>query len=206
MDNVATYGFRVYRVRAAKIDPIKMLVATSYQASPGGTNVDLNIGDPVATVSTGTVGLMGAGSAGKGFGVIVGVAPYWNGSVMQPTNKLPGTTAWGTVQERASYVYVQPFVNTTFEVDVDDNTTATTLAGYQAFIHENVDLVYSASSSTLRATPKIDISGHNTTNTLQFRIVGISDNQANQDFSGANVKLLVECNLVEQAPFYTTGV
>jgi hypothetical protein len=197
MDNVATYGFRPYRSRGAKLDPIKCLVATGYQAAPGAVNCDLNIGDPVALVSTGTVALMGAGSAAKGYGVIVGVAPYWDGSAMQPTNKLPGGTAWGTIQERASYVYVLPFWGITYEVDVDDAVTATTLAGYQAFVQENVDLVYSAVSASKKAFPRIDISGHATTNTLQFRIVGISDNQANQDFSGANVKLLVECNLPE---------
>lgn len=197
MDNVANYGFRPYRSRGAKLDPIKCLVATGYQGSLSATSVDLNIGDPVQLVSTGTVAHMGAGSAAKGYGVVVAVLPYWTGSVQQPSNVLPGGTAWGTIQERASYVMVQPFWGTTFEVDCDDAVSATTLAAYQLFVQENVDLIYSPVSASKKAFPRIDISGHATTNTLQFRIVGISDNQANQDYSGANVKLLVECNLSE---------
>jgi hypothetical protein len=45
-----------------------------------------------------------------------------------------------------------------------------------------------------RCNPVLDISTHATTAALMFRIVGVSKSRENADFSGANVKLLVQLN------------
>jgi hypothetical protein len=202
-NNTAKYGFRFVRSRSGGTNlptPIEMAVADSYQATSDGaaSNVDLNIGDPVLLVSTGTVGL--ATTTADVWGVIVGFKPYWNGTAMTPTNRLPGGTTGGSNITRQSRVLVVPVENNIFEVDVDDNTTATTYAGYQAFIGENADHVCVAdltNTSRPKANPKLDISVHATTNTLGWRIVGISDTAENQDFSGTGVKLLVMCNNIQ---------
>lgn len=195
MDNLARYGFRVCRGRYAPFQtPVKMKVASGYQAAPGAVNVPLRPGDPVQLVNDGTVAILAAGSGTDCYGVITQILPYWDGTRQVFGNSLPGGTTPGTtVIDRFSYVMVQPASGTVFEVDADDATTATTFSAYQAFVSENADIAYSASLN-VGAFPKLDISTHNTTDTLQCRIVGVSDTVENQDFSGANVKLYVIFN------------
>jgi hypothetical protein len=205
MDNLARYGFRFCKGRSAPhLVPEKKKVASAYQASTGVVNVPLRIGDPVQLVSTGTVALLVVGS-GVPYGVVVGIQPYWDGTKMVFGDRLPGATTPGTtVVDRFSYVMVMPFLGAVFEVDCDDATTFTTLAAYQDAIGENADISYSGIVS-VGAFPKLDISTNNTTNTLQMRILGISDTAENQDYAGANVKVYVTANLTSEAPILTTG-
>ena len=119
---------------------------------------------------------------------------------MTPTNRLPGATTGGGVIDRQSRALVVPVQGVVFECDVDDATTATTFGAYQAYIHENVDHVCVAdltNASKPKANPKLDISGHATTHTLGWRIVGVSTSLENQDFSGTGVKLYVVCNNIQ---------
>ena len=80
-----------------------------------------------------------------------------------------------------------------WNIIVNDATTATTEAAYQAFIGENCSHIHTALSGGLALTPKLNISTHATTATLDWRIVGIP-NRSVQDFTGANVELEVICN------------
>lgn len=206
-NNTAKYGFRWVRSLTNAGAPPKqaMRVASGYQAAPGGTNVNLNVGDPVTLLSTGYVELAAANS-GVIYGVIVGIHPYYDGTRMTFGTKLPGNTVYGTVLERTSWVDVIPVQDQIFEVDVDDNTTATTEAGYLALVGENVDHVFTgASATTGLAHPILDISTHNTTSTLQWRIVDLA-RIPGMDFSGTRVKVEVTANVVRQAPYVTTGV
>lgn len=202
-NNRARYGFRFVRQRSGGTNlptPIECAIADSYQATSDGaaSNVGLSVGDPVLLVSTGTVGL--ATTTVDVWGVIVGFKPYWNGSFMTPTNYLPGATTGGGVLDRQSRALVVPVENNVFECDVDDATTATTYAAYQAFIGENVDhtcVADTTNASRPKANPKLDISGHAVTATLGWRIVGISQSLENEDFSGTGVKLHVMCNNIQ---------
>lgn len=197
-DNRAGYGFRPARGRfAPSVVPERRKVASAYQAAPGAVNCDLNIGDPVSLVSDGTVALSGAGGGAGVYGVIVGIEIYHDGTKKIPcANKLPGGTSY-SIADNTAYVLVVPVSGIEFEADCDDAATATTKAAYEAFIGENCDISYTGSSTTKRANPRIDISTHNTTNTLQFRITGIGETQENQDFSGAYVKLRGVFNVVQ---------
>lgn len=202
-NNTHKYGFRWARdFNGGRDCPagIEYTVADSYQgqADDDATSVDLNIGDPVKMVSTGTVAL--AQSTEDVFGIIVGVLPYWNGTAMTPTSRLPGATTGGGLLERKSRVLVVPVQEGLWECDVDENTTATTEAAYLAFIFENVDHTCAGdttNASRPKADPRLDISGHNTTNTLGWQIMGISKSLENMDFSGTNVKLIVKCNNIQ---------
>jgi hypothetical protein len=198
-DNEAYYGFRPYMGNhkgggTCHPKTVRCTVATAYQAQDDGSgfSVDLNIGDPVKLVSTGTIAL--ANTTESVFGIVAGFEYYWDGDVMRPTNKLPGGNAWGTVEERRPWVHVIPANACLWEVDVDDSTTATTFAAYQAFVFENVEHTCVGVSADATATPKLDISGHATTAGLGWRIEGVSQTKSNRDFSGANVKLIVSCN------------
>lgn len=174
--------------------------------------MDLHVGDPVQVLSTGYVSLA-VGSEGTQTtidGIVVGFSPEFDGTVMQPRNKhVGGQGAYSTNYERENFVYVVPAEGNIFEIDCDDNTTFTTYATYLAAISENADMVLSADTTNAndpKATPRLDISTHNTTSTLQWRILDIGQTADNVDYSGNYVKLLVTINKTSQAPFQTTGV
>lgn len=214
-DNRQEYGFR-WSVAAnggrPMPAPMEMIVPTltSFDVNGGASNVALGPGDPVILLSTGGVdlcdGAEGAGGALAPYGIVVGVGPYWDGTKMVRGSTLPSDTAYGTILERQSKVYVVPIQAGIWELDCDDATTATTEAAYQAFIGENVNYIFDTTSTNTRATPRIDISTHNTTNTLVLNIVGISPTKNNQDFSGNYVKLLVRANVVQLVSAGVTGV
>ena len=202
MDNRASYGFRLRRAKNGRPleSPIKKLVAsnTVFSVTSGATAVGLGIGDPVKLVNDGTVALAAGSETTPDdiWGIVVGVGPVYNASlgVMQPSNLLASNVVWGTNLERASYVYVVPIEQAYWEIDCDDNTTATTEAAYNAFVGENVSMILTGASGALRVFPKADISSHATTNSLKLRITEISQTKDNQDFSGNNVKIVVEVN------------
>ena len=202
-DNRHKYGFRFYSSASGSGRPacVEALVASAYQANVGGgsTNVGISIGDPVDLLSTGFVELSNdTATRDTLWGVVMGIANAKvdaNGKA-RPASYLPGATSY-SLEETTSKLIVAPFGDNIWEIDVDDATTATTLAAYRAFVGENADFVYSpdtTNSDRPRANPVLDISTHATTAALHFRIVGVSKTRENADFSGANVKLLVQLN------------
>lgn len=220
-DNVSRYGFRFQGLTGGPghLKPIRKIVATaeSFDVSGGLQNAALRQGDVVKLLSTGGVTLCGGTENGatpdNPYGVVVGVEPYYDSTIgasgaMRPSKSLPSDIAWGTNLARQSALIIQPFLpGLVFEVDADDNTTATTEAAYQAFIGENVSMINTAAAgaSPNFVAPKIDISTHATTATLCFTIVGISPTKDNVDFSGANVKLLVEANIAQTGAYGLIG-
>lgn len=210
MDNAARYGLRWSTAANAHPvpNPLRRYVADAYQAKADDTtsSVDLNIGDPVKRVTDGTIALANLGDAV--YGVIVGIEPYWNGSAMQPTNRLPGGTTGGGLFERRSAVLVVPAQAGYWECDCDEAGVATTEAGFTAFIGENVDVACVAditNASQPKANPRIDISTHDPAS-RQWRIEYVSGTRDNQDFAGLNVKLILRINeSQETAAMSTTG-
>lgn len=206
-NNVSRGGFRYHGSRSDVGGPIieRVRVASGYQAADvNAASVNLNVGDVVKKVSDGTVAL--AAGTDAFYGVIHNILPYYDGTVMRWNKFLPGNTVYGTVLERQSFLEIIPVAGVLFEVDVNDNTTATTQAAYTAFIGENANHINTGLVSAVAAFPQLNIGGHNTTNTLGWRIVDISPTMENQDFSGTGVKLIVTANLTQQAPFTATGV
>src|SRR5262245_10339544 len=202
-DNRHMYGFRFHSAQGGGGRPacIEALVASAYQGNVGGgnTNVGIAIGDPVDRLSTGFVELSNdSATRDTLFAVVMNIA---NAKVdannkARPASYLPGATSYA-LEETTSKLIVAPFSDHTWEADCDDASTATTLAAYRAFVGENVDFVYSpdtANADRPKANPLIDISTHATTAALHFRIVGVSKTRENFDFSGLNVKLLLQCN------------
>lgn len=215
-DNVALYGFRwVGSLIGKNVVPVKEFVQSGYQAAPGGNNTDLFPGDPVIRVTgsgnnPGGVIIATSGGGQGVAGVIYGIGPYFAaspiGAMVPGGTSLPGGTTYGTKFERASQVWVVPAVGAVFEGDVDDNVTFTTEIGYKTAIGKNVDISLNSASGDIHAYPKLKIATVATTNTLQARILGVSDTVFNQDFSGKNVKLLFTFNVVQEAPYAPLGV
>jgi len=194
-DNPQLYGFRFHSTKSGSGTPhvVKKAVASGYAGQPdGATTVNINPGDVVKVVNDGTVALAAAGDTGL-FGVVVGIAPYWDGSKMQRGSDLPSGTTYSTNISRQSYVHVIPFYDAIFEVDCDDAATATTFLAYQAFVGENCDLAVSCDATSKKSFYRLDISGHGT-GSAQFRIWDVKQDGPNADFSGNYVKVLVVAN------------
>ena len=211
-DNNARYGFRYHHTIGGGPcpTPIQHFVDTSesFDVNGGLANAALAAGDLVRIKSSGGIEQADGAenTAEAAYGVVVGVGPYWDGEVMKPTSALPSDTAWGTNLARRSTVLVVPVNGVAWEVDVDDVVTATTRAAYDALIFSNVNHVLTGATgdSPARLKPKIDISTTNTTNTLLWRIIGVSETVENRDFSGANVKIVVRANISQDDS--TTGL
>jgi hypothetical protein len=207
-DNASSYGFRYVRsINGSEPKPFRGRVASGYNPTLSGTAYGIWPGDPVTLLSDGTyqVTIGAEGSKGIISGICVGVGPTYDGSAMQYKNYVPPNTVYSTNLERQTYIWIVPGPGSVFEVDVDDAVTATTEAAYQALCGENADHRLTTGLQP-KANALLDISTHDTTNTLQWRILDVSQTAANQDYSGARVKLLVTPNVVSDAPFNTTGV
>lgn len=202
-DNRHKYGFRFYSTQSGAARPacFEGRIATAYQGSVGvgPTSVGVSIGDPVVRLGTGYYELaQDTNTSDRLFGVVMAISNAKvdaNGKA-RAASYLPGATAY-TLEETTSKILIAPFSDHIWEIDVDDAVTATTYAAYLALLGLNADFVYSpdtTNSDRPRANPLLDIASAATTAALQFRLFGISGTKENQDFSGANVKLLVQLN------------
>ena len=196
MANPVLYGFRYAGMQGGVTPkPVACRVASAYQASKGG-NVHLHVGDPVVRISDGTVTIGAVGNTTI-YGVVVSINPFFDSTINAlnwANDYLPGGTTYAA-QQNESIVMVQPVVpNVPWRCVVDDITTATTYAAYVAFIGENVDFAYNRITSPgTFANPKLDISTHATTNTLQWRIQDVP-RIPGIDYAASNVELIVTCN------------
>jgi hypothetical protein len=211
-NNRHMYGFRLAsNLSGGGVPPVlEFPVASGYaSAEGGGTAPVLSIGDPVQLAADGTViHAQDDGTADTPYGVVVSVrnARVDGNGKSRPASFLPSGTTY-TLDRDTSIVSVMPFGRMLWEIDVDENTTATTRAAYQAFVGENADFAYVAATvnGQERVDPRLDISTHAAT-TAHFRIMGISKTAENADFSGENVKLLVQLNEGFEPQFTAAGV
>lgn len=196
--NRSRYGFRYIRAISALSPPtpLMMHIATGYANR-------IRIGDPVKRVADGSIEIAAEGDTDI-WGVVTGGGYYWDGSNVIPALRVPGATAWGTVWERRSRLLVTPAAGVLWEIDVDDNTTATTEATYAALEGSNADHNI-ANTGDNDATPTLDISTAAAT-TFGWRIIETAKTLDNEDLAGANVKLWVTINESGQAPYTTTGI
>lgn len=214
MDNPVRYGFRWCKGMSTgpTPKPHKYFVASaaSFDVNGGAQNIRLRAGDLIRRASSGGVSLCdgaeGAGGELPPCAVVVGLRPYFDGNSMVFSDTLPSDTTYGTNLERQTEVLALPLMpGMVFEVDCDDAVTATTRAAYQAFEGENCSFRNTGAVGELYANPKLDISTHATTGTLVWRIVQVPNDFENFDYSGANVKLYVTPNYVQQPWAAATG-
>ena len=201
-DNPVKYGFRLARMRSVYAhDGQEEAFCISAATFAGGsaTAASLRPGDPIVRLTSGAVNVAPGtdGTPGDVLGIVVGIKQYLDPSfanaVTARGNAIPYSTAYGTnltLQSKLMYIPAEAAV---WRIQVNDATTATTEAAYQAFIGENCSHIHTAASGGLSLLPKLNISTHAATAALDWRIVGIPD-PSMQDFSGANVELEVICN------------
>lgn len=201
-DNPVKYGFRLARMRSGFAHAGQeeaFCISSATFAGGSATTASLRPGDPIVRLTSGAVNVAPGtdGTPGDVLGIVVGIKQYldpsFSNAVTARGNALPSSVAYGSNLDLQSKIYYIPAEAAVWRICVNDSTTATTLAGYQAFIGENCSHIHTAAASGLALTPKLNISTHAATATLDWRIVGIPD-VGLQDFSGANVELEVICN------------
>lgn len=191
-------GFRWVQNRLAPGAPPPIVVRPVADAY--GTK--LCRGAPVKQETDGTMSL--AATNANVFGIVDGVEQYYDGTVVRSGTALPASTTYGSNISRQSRVRVIRAAGQVFAVQVDDATTATTLAGYQAFVGENCDLTTGTNVGD-ESGCQIDISAHGTT-AEDCRIEDIP-NRETQDFTSSGVVVHVSFNLVQDVGLVsTTGV
>lgn len=159
-------------------------------------------GAPVKQETDGTMSL--AATNANVFGVVDGVEQYYDGTVVRSGIALPASTTYGTNISRQSRVRVIRAAGQVFSAQSDDNTTATTLAAYQALVGENCDFGAGTAVGD-ESGHVIDISTHATT-AEDCRIEDIP-NRETQDFTSTGVMLHVSFNLIQDVGLVsTTGV
>jgi hypothetical protein len=201
-DNPAKYGFRLARFRSGySMSSCEEAFCISGATFAGGaaTAAALRPGDPIVRLNSGAVNVAPGtdGTPGDVLGIVIGIKQYldpsFSNAVTARGNALPSSIAYGSNLELQSKVLYIPAEAAVWRITVNDATTATTLAAYQAFIGENCSHIHTALSGETKLAPKLNISTHAATATLDWRIVGIPD-VSMQDFTGLNVDLEVTCN------------
>jgi hypothetical protein len=147
----------------------------------GYNTADLYVGDPVSWVSDGSVVRTAAGSATAIYGVITAILQFRNsdGVLVRNGRYIPSGTTWTADAER-SMVMVLPAANALFSVDADDGSSITTIAGARTVAGENCDHAFGTADQGLGLSAAVlDISTHAVTATLQWRVVDVLDQPAN---------------------------
>lgn len=199
MGNISHNGFRW---AGNKVSPSAAIPTVIILPVANNYATTLSRGDPVKVISDGTCQLAAAGDTV--YGVMDSVKQYYDGTVVRSGSKLPANTVWGTNNSRQSQIRVIPARGSLWRVTVNDNTTATTQAAYEAFVQENVEMVAGTASGD-ESGYQANISTHATTNTLSLRIENIPDKELT-DFTSTGVSLLVSFNLIQDtASGSTTG-
>ncbi len=215
-NNRHLYGFRYYsNIAGGGIGPAtEYTVASGYAPTPAATATGIVAGDPVEFLTNGTLQLMGDTALTgltTGFGVVAGInnAKVDPNGRARPTSFYPSGTTYAT-KATETRLAVLPFGRVLWQIDVNDNTTATTEAAYKALIGEFCGLTYSpdtADANKPKANPLLNISSHTVTASadVPFQIMGISKTAENVDFSGTFVKLLVMLRFGAEPVFNSTA-
>ena len=170
---------------------------TEYEIASNNTDVIFN-GEIVVPLAAGVIGQAGATDGGttQALGVLVGVQ-YHDSTQKKPVwlNYWPGS---GGVSVDTNYpvkALVADNPNQLFVVAAD--ATLTNRATALAAVFANASLGTSArtgSTDTGKSNSQLGVSTIATTATLPLRIVGLVDDDANNDYASAGAHLLVRLN------------
>lgn len=220
MANPHRYGFRFVRSMGGSDTPqiITLPIASGYQPGTingGGTNVNLNIGDPVRLVEDGTVQLTQTAQDVSGqnddsddfcFGIVAGFPRVVVGGSPRPGSFYTGGTTYtgGIGGDNAPLVSIIPAAGNIFEIDMDAAPTVTTLSGALANVGAVATMAYSVlttgngqpKANPLLSKSSIAFAG---ANQLQLLIVGLGKAGYTYDHTLANVPYQVMWNTLQLA-------
>lgn len=173
------------------VTPRPCFIASAYATA------DLYVGDPVSWVTDGSVIRTAAGSATAIYGVISAILQFRNsdGVLVKNGRYIPSGTTWTADAER-SMVMVIPAASAFFEVDADDGSSITTIAGARSVAGENCDHAFGTADQGLGLSAALlDISTHAVTATLQWRVADVLD-QVGNDVTLTRARYVVYANLL----------
>lgn len=215
MPNVSKGGFRPWGTisggEGVFPSPLRGEVANNYATA-------ICRGDIIIPVSDGTVAVGAAANNGLLLGVAIGFSHVRSDGKRYYAPRIPANTTFtpttvGSVN--ASYVdYYALTADLILEVDADEGTTITTIAGAVGLIGENADLAAGTGDTVTGVSGQsLDISTHATT-TANFRIIGITGYPTLDygipaginDVTLTRAKYLVVCNEGFLPPFTASGV
>lgn len=220
MANNHIYGFRFHRSLHGADTPTVFTfpIASGYQpgtVNGGGTNVNLNIGDPVRLVEDGTVQLVQTAQDASGqdadsddfcYGIVIGFPRVVVGGFPRPGSFYTGGTTYsgGIGGDSAPLVAVIPAAGNIFELDLDAAPTVTTYSGLLANVGAVATMSYSvltSGSGQPKANPLISKTSiaFAGANQLQLQIVGIGKRAAQQDATSAFCTYQVMWNTLQLA-------
>jgi len=199
---------------------LRFPVSDDYQAATvvgGGTNVNLNVGDPVKLGEDGCVKLVQTGQDSSGvntdsddfiFGVIAGFESIVDATgKTRPGSFLAGATSHGGIaSSTAPIALVIPAAGNIFELDADAVLATPTKAGAMALPGRTARIAYSVLTAGVgqpKANPLIDISDAEGSAggalQAQLVIVGLGSKGDAMDFTATNVTFQVMASALELA-------
>jgi hypothetical protein len=212
MANTHRYGFRYVRGLTGDECPQILVypIATGYQPNTqdggGGTNVNLNIGDPVRLRQDGTLRLTQIGTdvtteQGTGseqvFGVVAGFPRVLISGSPRPGSFYTGATAYtgGIGSDSAPLVAIIPAAGNLFEVDFAAVQGTGLKSDYLATVGLAAPITYTvltAGTGQPKANPLIGtVTAAGGANQTQLYIVGLGKAGDAMDYTAANVTMQV---------------
>lgn len=175
---------------------------TQYEIASDNTNAIYQF-SPVIPLAAGVIDIVGADSGGTVpfLGVLTGVE-----YVDSATKKVIWSNYWpgsGNVSVDTNYpvkAFVADDPNQLFLVSADESVTDRATALADVFSNCSLASATAGSSANGQSTAQLDISTAATTATLAMRIVGISDDIANNDWDAAGVHFKVRFNFHFNSP------
>ena len=170
---------------------------TEYEIATNNTNAIFN-GGIVVPLACGFIDQAGdtAGGTTQALGVLTGVM-YHDSVQKKPVwlNYWPGSNSVSVDTNHPVMAYIADNPNQIFQCASDASLTDKATA--QTAVFSNTDLGTSArtgSTDTGKSNSQASVANINTTATLPLRIVGIVDDDANDDFTAAGIPLKVRLN------------
>lgn len=192
MANPKRYGFRFVRSISGNDTPqiLTYPIASGYQPNTGadgagGTDCNLNIGDPVQLLNNGTLRLVQPGQAADGsdiddrvFGVVAGFPRVMVNSSPRPNGFLTGGTTYSG-DDQQTLCAIIPAEGNIFEVQCDaaGGSSLDSKSEWQAVVGSTANFVYSVLTAGMgqpKANPMLDTSDIAETGEVnQLRIIGL---------------------------------
>ncbi len=220
MANNHVYGFRWFRSLSGASTPqiITLPITSTYQPGTingGGTNVNLNIGDPIRLNEAGTVELTQTAQDVTGkdqdsddfcYGIIVGFPRVIVGGFPRPGSFYTGGTVYtgGIGGDNAPLVSFIPAAGNIFEIDSSAVVGAGTKNAAAALVGGVGTMVYSVLTSGTgqpKANPLLDAASvvKASANQLQLQVVGLGKKNDAMDFAATNLTFQVMWNCLQMA-------
>jgi hypothetical protein len=177
--------------------------ARGHLASGYGT--DLYPGDPVIRLADGSFTRQAAVGGAGSTGICVDILGYRDATLgtfrRNGCKLIPASTTYTADQDRSQFLFIPHTDHVRYVVKT--NAAVASMAALRLLVGLNVDLIYSGADTGLGISgAQVDIANAATTNTLQYRIEGVLDDQTvGNDPTLTNFMVIVTPNVLSGVPY-----